>query len=608
MYNQLLYFVVALLLFSAQQPGPHAFLPPIETALLCLGVFGIFVFVTHLSFRRLARSFDSGITLSVLTARYHRIHARLSILALGVLAVYTYALDIKVYLRGLPWFDKSFTLVGMTGLALYVLHLLVLWTMSHPFHCRIYRSKIGLTAFLRGHLAFGSAILIPWVLISSASDLVSLVGGPGFLQTDLGQFLLLSVITGLFVLLAPPWVVRLWGCEPIPDSPNREELERFCRQWDFRVGNLLLWPLFGGEMLTAGIIGILPRMRYILITKGLLTLLNTEELKAVIAHEMGHVRRHHVLVYLAFFLLYAFFAFSFNQIILLAVLRHPAVLQLFTPPSTIHHSLLSLIHSLPVIVLLVIYIRFIFGFFLRNSERQADLFALKLIGHPFFLISALEKIAAWSGRIRDLPSWHHYGIGERIQYLLDSHRNPELIREHDRKLRSASLLYLVTFFSLSVLGLHLKDSRTVRRWDLEVQSKFIEQELKKNPDNPYLAALYGGVLLEMGNVKRAEEILAGVLELLPENATILNNLAWLYATSPPPYFHPTKALQLASRAAQLEQHPHILDTLAEAYFVKGDFEKALETIEKALRLHPKNPDYFQRQKRKFLEALDAAKR
>jgi len=67
-------------------------------------------------------------------------------------------------------------------------------------------------------------------------------------------------------------------------------------------------------------------------------------------------------------------------------------------------------------------------------------------------------------------------------------------------------------------------------------------------------------------------------------------------------------LQLASRAAQLEQHPHILDTLAEAYFVNGDFERALETIEKALRLHPKNPDYFQRQKRKFLEALDAAKR
>jgi len=143
------------------------------------------------------------------------------------------------------------------------------------------------------------------------------------------------------------------------------------------------------------------------------------------------------------------------------------------------------------------------------------------------------------------------------------------------------------FSPLSVLGLHLKDSRTVRRWDLEVQSKFIEQELKKNPDNPYLAALYGGVLLEMGNVGRAEEILAGVLELLPENATILNNLAWLYATSPPPYFHPTKALQLASRAAQLEQHPHILDTLAEAYFVNGDFERALETIEKALRLHPK---------------------
>ncbi len=608
MYNQLLYFVAAILLYSAQQPGSRPLHPPLETFLLCLGVFGTFVFISILLFRRLARTFRDHSPSSALTAAYHRIQTQLSVLALAALVLYTYVLDITVYLQRMPWFDQSYTLAGLTGLAVYLLHLLVLWTLSHPFYRRIHQSRIGLPAFLRGHLAFGSAILIPWILISTVSDLVQILGGPGFLQTDPGQFLLLSLVMGLFLLLAPPWVVRLWGCKPIPESPVRAELEEFCRQRKFRVGDLLLWPLFGREMLTAGIVGILPGRRYILVTQGLLSLLNAEELKSVVAHEMGHVRRYHMIVYLVFFLLYAFFAFSFNQIILLAVLRHPLVFDLTGSPAAIDHNLFSLLYSLPILFLLVVYIRFVFGYFLRNSERQADLYALRLIGHPFFLISSLEKIAVWSGQIRDLPNWHHYGIGERIRCLVDSYRNPGLIRAHDRKLYRAGAVYLAAILLLSALGLYWKDSKTVRRWGLEVLTHRFEQEIKRSPHNPMLAASYGGALLELGEYGKAEEVLRRVLALLPENATVLNNLAWLYATAPPPYFHPTASLRLASRAAQLEHEPHILDTLAEAYFVNGDFQSALETIDKALQLHPKNPDYFHRQKKKFEDARDQGER
>ena len=112
-------------------------------------------------------------------------------------------------------------------------------------------------------------------------------------------------------------------------------------------------------------------------------------------------------------------------------------------------------------------------------------------------------------------------------------------------------------------------------------------------------AAYGSLMLELGQVGKAEAALLKALESEPEDTTILNNLAWLYATSPPPYFKPEAALALALRAAERDPLPYILDTLAEAYYVNGRVEEALQTIRKALLMEPKNRDYFLRQEQKF---------
>ncbi len=102
---------------------------------------------------------------------------------------------------------------------------------------------------------------------------------------------------------------------------------------------------------------------------------------------------------------------------------------------------------------------------------------------------------------------------------------------------------------------------------------------------------------------KAEAALQKALEGDPEDATTLNNLAWLYATSPPPYLKPEAALELALRAAARDPAPYILDTLAEAYYANGQAEEALETIRKALLKEPKNRDYFLRQEQKFEAAV-----
>ncbi len=77
------------------------------------------------------------------------------------------------------------------------------------------------------------------------------------------------------------------------------------------------------------------------------------------------------------------------------------------------------------------------------------------------------------------------------------------------------------------------------------------------------------------------------IELAPKNPRAWNSLAWLHATSQNPRFRdPSKALEYAVKAVSLSKAKDAasLDTLAEAYFVNGDYDKAIETEKKALAI------------------------
>ena len=387
----------------------------------------------------------------------------------------------------------------------------------------------------------------------------------------------------------------------------RMELESFIEKNRFRIGNFMLWPIFGGEMLTAGIIGILPQWRYILITRSLLGLLSVDELKAVVAHEMGHVRRHHMLFYLAFFLCYSILAYAFNDLVLITLLRNPVIFEWVLHSEVVNPTLLSAIFSVPMILLLLIYFRYIFGFFLRNSERQADLYALNVIGHPFTLVSSLQKIAFHSGHTEDLPSWHHYSIRQRIEFLLNAYQQPGLIKTHHKKYYTAVVVFFLLVTGLCATGFSLESSKMVRHWRAELQLRLIDRAIHQGIENHRLYSAYGSLLLEFGEYGKAESALLKSLEAAPEDAGALNNLAWLYATSPPPYFKPKAALELGLRAAALQPDPTILDTLAEAYYVNGQAEQALDSIKRALLQNPKNADYFLSQKEKFEAAVKQQK-
>jgi tetratricopeptide (TPR) repeat protein len=76
------------------------------------------------------------------------------------------------------------------------------------------------------------------------------------------------------------------------------------------------------------------------------------------------------------------------------------------------------------------------------------------------------------------------------------------------------------------------------------------------------------------------------VEIAPSSVLVKNNLAWQLATCPEPALrNGAKALELAANANQLSEgkDPAVLKTLAGAYAETGQFSKAIETAEDALR-------------------------
>ena len=77
-------------------------------------------------------------------------------------------------------------------------------------------------------------------------------------------------------------------------------------------------------------------------------------------------------------------------------------------------------------------------------------------------------------------------------------------------------------------------------------------------------------------------------EEIPEDDGVLNNLAWVLATSPDAELRDGKrAIELATQAAEITEHKqaHILSTLASGYAETGDFENAIKWIEKAIEIN-----------------------
>lgn len=103
----------------------------------------------------------------------------------------------------------------------------------------------------------------------------------------------------------------------------------------------------------------------------------------------------------------------------------------------------------------------------------------------------------------------------------------------------------------------------------------------------------GDARLSLGQHKEAIEDYDKGLELGPDNDGILNNLAWVLATSPVDELRDgDRAIELATKACEVTDYkmPHILSTLASGFAENGDFVTAIDWIEKAIEVNKANAE------------------
>jgi tetratricopeptide (TPR) repeat protein len=253
--------------------------------------------------------------------------------------------------------------------------------------------------------------------------------------------------------------------------------------------------------------------------------------------------------------------------------------------------------SLPLLISLVVYFRYLMGFFMRHFERQADLFSAVVMGGPLETVSSLEKIAFLSGKIRDLPSWHHFSIKERVDCLVHSLTNPDLYRRHSRFVTRCFALYLIGMAGMGYL-VHVSDAK--ERVTLYVVEGALREKALQEPGNLSLHQNLAMVYHRMGKLKEAMEVYEHMLRLDGGQAVALNNLAWLLLTVPEESLRDRRrALELAEKAVALERSSVFLDTLAEAYYSNGRTEDAVATIQEAISRATENVAYYREQLRKF---------
>lgn len=117
--------------------------------------------------------------------------------------------------------------------------------------------------------------------------------------------------------------------------------------------------------------------------------------------------------------------------------------------------------------------------------------------------------------------------------------------------------------------------------------KLFSEVLQADPENGPALRSRGDAYLNIGDHRKAVADYEVAAQLFPDDSGLLNNFAWVLATSPEDDLRNGKrAVELGLKACELTEYKqsHILSTLAAAYAETGDFDSAVKWSEKSVEL------------------------
>ena len=175
-------------------------------------------------------------------------------------------------------------------------------------------------------------------------------------------------------------------------------------------------------------------------------------------------------------------------------------------------------------------------------------------------------------------------IRTRAVLLAESRRFDEAVAEL-QKIRNLQPKDTLTLLQLAVLY------NTMKKMDESIDA--YTALLAEDPEQWRALRGRGDVYLNVGRQAEAVADYEIALKLSPKDYGILNNLAWVLATSPDAKLRDGKrAIELATEACEVTEYKlaYILSTLAAAYAESGDFPTAIEWSSKAIEIGDQQHD------------------
>ncbi|MCK5099524.1 MAG: M48 family metalloprotease [Desulfobacteraceae bacterium] len=587
MFTNFIYFLTALILYTTCYYPEGVYNAPDNALFFAFFTIAFFALFCRVAFKRLAKKdinhFNSKTQLD------HKLNSyifKLSILALIIYCIDLYFFRLKLFLADYKIFHLFPTLQAVLFLLLFLFYLIIIWDSAWIVQKRFFPDSVTRKDFIISNISFSLPALIPWFLLSIMADTIQILPFEilkNFLSTSLGEISYILLFLIAMAVFGPLLIQKVWGCKALENGETRDNIEKLCSKTNFKYANILKWDLFGGTMITAGVMGLCSKFRYLLVTPALVNLLDDNEINAVISHEIGHVKKWHLYFYVFFFAGYMSCVYFLFDPLMLLIYSSKILYKSALFFRLNHDTLISIVFSSVLISVFLLYFRYVFGFFMRNFERQADTYVFSVMGNAFGLITTFYKIIKYSGQSPDKPNWHHFSITERIEFLRDCHADSSQIDEHNKKVLKMILGFIISLLIVCAAGYSVNYGKGSKYLNKYIAQKVLSQEFRISQENTQLYGMIGDYSYNLKEFKNAETAWQNALTIDPNYLHALNNLAWLYATCEDETIRSkTKAYEFAFKALKIKRAPYILDTYAEACFFNGYCEIALNASKEAL--------------------------
>ena len=334
---------------------------------------------------------------------------------------------IFIFSGGLNWLDsigRSF-LTGEIPLGLFFTGVLLL--ISHiiglPF-------SIYETFIIEKKFGFNKTTVTTFITDELKNlSLTIIIGGPIlafviYFFLELGSlawlvaWLAITLVQLAIMFIAPVLKMPLFNkFDPLPEGPLRSKIEDFAAKQNFKIQGI--YTMDGGKRSTkanAFFTGF-GRFKRIVLFDTLIQKHTDDELVAVLAHEIGHYKKKHIIKLITLSIVTT----GLSLYIASLFINNPVIFQLFRVEETsIYASLVFIgILSSPIFEILGVATNYIS----RTFEFEADHYAVQKFGHPKDFALALKKLSVNNlsnltpHSMKVILSYSHPPILKRLEHI-----------------------------------------------------------------------------------------------------------------------------------------------------------------------------------------------